>query len=254
MEYLIYVLVLLFGWITGAFVNYVSDVLPIRRQLVAPICLYCEAQQGMLNYFFWPRRCQQCNITRSKRVWIIEFIYILVAIWLWQDQPAIIQLVAGLVVFAYFGIVTIIDFEHRLIMHPISFAGVVIGLVYGTINHGLLPTLIGGVAGFGIMLLLYFFGYLFSGFVTRKRGQEIGEEALGFGDVNLSGVLGLFLGWPGIIVGLIFAIVLAGIVSLAILVFSIISKRYKYNMTIAYGPYLVASAIVLLYFKDYLIL
>jgi leader peptidase (prepilin peptidase)/N-methyltransferase len=175
-----------------------------------------------------------------------------VAIWLWRDQTELWQLVAGLVVFAYFGVVTVIDFEHRLIMHPVSFVGVIIGLIYGTIAHGLIPTLIGGVAGFGIMLLLYFFGYLFAGFITRKRGEELDDDALGFGDVNLSGVLGLFLGWPGIILGLILAIILAGIVSLAILVFSIVSKRYKYNMTIAYGPYLIASAIVLLYFKDYI--
>ena len=38
--------------------------------------------------------------------------------------------------------------------------------------------------------------------------------AFGFGDVNLSGVLGLMLGWPFIVVGLVIAVLIGGVISL----------------------------------------
>ncbi len=179
--------------------------------------------------------------------------YVIIAVWLWSYQSQGLQFIAGMIVLAYFGIVTIIDFEHRLIMHPVSLVGVGLGLIYGTMSHGIVDTLLGGLAGFGIMLVLYLLGHLFARFINKRRGEELEDEALGYGDVNLGGVLGLFLGWPGIIVGLIIAILLAGIVSLAYLLFSVITRRYRHNMTIAYGPYLVISATLLLFFKDLLI-
>jgi leader peptidase (prepilin peptidase)/N-methyltransferase len=98
------------------------------------------------------------------------------------------------------------------------------------------------------MLLLYYFGDLFARWLARRRGQTLDEVALGFGDVNLSGVLGLMLGWPGIIVGLILAIFLGGIFSLLYLLGKIITRRYRTFMAIPYGPFLVASAILLLFF------
>jgi len=45
----------LLGWICGILVNYLSDILPVKPWLAAPICLHCQAPQSPGNYFFWPR-------------------------------------------------------------------------------------------------------------------------------------------------------------------------------------------------------
>ena len=39
-------------------------------------------------------------------------------------------------------------------------------------------------------------GVLIIKLINRRRGQPVNDVAFGFGDVNLSGVLGLMLGWP----------------------------------------------------------
>jgi len=150
----------------------------------------------------------------------------------------------------YFGVVVVIDVEHRLILHPVSLVGALLGLGVGIWAHGMQSTLIGGIAGFGIMLAFHGFGNLFARLMARLRGAEIDEVALGFGDVNLSGVLGLLLGWPGIVGGLLLAILLGGVVSLFYLVFMLILRRYRIFTAIPYGPFLVASAVLLLYFHD----
>ena len=79
------------------------------------------------------------------------------------------------------------------------------------------------------------------------RNKETDEEALGFGDVALSGVLGLFLGWPGIIAGLVLAILLGGAGSLIVLIYSLVRRRYHAFMVIPYGPFLIIAAVVLIF-------
>jgi leader peptidase (prepilin peptidase)/N-methyltransferase len=116
--------------------------------------------------------------------------------------------------------------------------------------HGLVETLAGGAAGFILMLGLYYLGVLFSRWIGKRRGKAIDEEALGFGDVNLSGILGLLLGWPGILAGLIIAVMLGGAVSLIYLVYMLVTRQYKLFTPIPYGPFLVLSAVSLLYFKN----
>ena len=72
---------------------------------------------------------------------------------------------------------------------------------------------------------------------------------MGFGDVNLSAVIGLLLGWPAILAGLILAILLGGAVSLVYLMYKLITRRYEAFSAIPYGPFLVASTVILLYFR-----
>jgi leader peptidase (prepilin peptidase)/N-methyltransferase len=108
-------------------------------------------------------------------------------------------------------------------------------------------TLIGFAVGFGVMLAIYYFGILFNRWMSKARGQEIDEVALGFGDVNLSGILGIALGWPRIIVCLFSAIVLGGLLSGLYILVMILRKRYQAFTAIPYAPFLIIAAVVLLY-------
>ena len=83
--------------------------------------------------------------------------------------------------------------------------------------------------------------------MARMRGQSEVGVALGFGDVTLAGVLGLILGWPGIMAGLLLAILLGGLVSGIYLIVLVILKRYQLFSAIPYAPFLVLSTIILLY-------
>jgi len=110
-------------------------------------------------------------------------------------------------------------------------------------------TLLGGAVGFGVMYGLYWFGDVFARWLARRRGELLTEVALGFGDVNLAGVLGLLLGWPGIVAGLLLAIIIGGVVSILYVILMVILRRYHTFMAIPYGPFMVISAILLLYFR-----
>ena len=268
------IILILFGLLGGLLVNYLSDILPWRRRLVSPFCLACEAPLTWRDHLLAWRSCPSCGKGHSWRTWFVDVVFVIIAVLLWRDPPAILGSWLGLAVLVYFGIVVVIDMEHRLILHPVSLFGAGLGLVTGTwlranyyASHGasagfqflglkseawvrgLGASLLGGAVGFGIMWVLYSLGDKLVRDMAKRRGQPTDEVALGFGDVNLSGVLGLMLGWPVVILGLFIAVFIGGIVSLLYLVFMLIIRRYHLFTALPYGPYLVAGAVILLYFS-----
>lgn len=249
------------GWLGGMLVNYLSDVLPWVRRLAAPYCLACERRWPWANYFVWPRRCSSCGYRRSWRTWVIELIFILAAVVLWLWPPLKLGFWLGLGLLIYFGVVVVIDLEHKLILHPVSLVGAIIGLAAGTWIHsqgttlwaGAITSIFGGMIGFGCMWLLYLGGESFVRWMLRRRGETEMETALGFGDVNLAGVLGLLLGSKLIGLGLFLAILIGGGVSLVYLLLMGILRRYRVFTALPYGPYLVAGAVLILYFRGWLL-
>lgn len=246
------ILIGLIGLLLGIFVNYLADVLPIKRRLSKPICRHCHETQNYTRYFLAPRSCHQCGRFRGLRTVFVEIIFIVLAVWLFSSSENNIDYMWRLLLSLYFLLVLVIDLEYKLIMHPVSIFGAVLGLIYGWVSHGLLDTLLGALAGFGLMYLLFLFGGMFTKFLSRRRGEPIEEIALGFGDVILATVLGLMLGWPGIFVGILLAIILGGIVSLFYIVVMVILRKYKAFEAIPYGPFLVTSAFLLLFAKEFL--
>ncbi len=97
------------------------------------------------------------------------------------------------------------------------------------------------------MLGLYLLGELFARYMARRRGLDSSEVALGFGDVNLGGILGLMLGWPVVIACLLFAILIGGLISAGLVVWMLLRKDYKPFTAIPYAPFLILSGSILLY-------
>ena len=158
----------------------------------------------------------------------------------------------GVLWLTFFGLVAVIDLEHRLILHLVSLVGGLMAVIFGSFYHGLLDTVLGGAAGFGGMLILYFFGGLFTRQLSRIRGEEIEEVALGFGDVNLAGIIGLLLGWPGVIAGLILGILIGGLGSGIFLIIKATTGSYRAFQALPYGPFLILGVVYLFYLAPYL--
>ena len=250
---------IIFGWLAGWLVNYLADVLPYTRRFSQPACPQCGVPFTWQDYLLF-RPCQNGH-SRKIRFWITQIAILAASVYTSIQPPSKIGYFLGLILIIYFGVIFVIDLEHRLILHPTSIFGAFLGLIAGTVAHGIFPTLLGGLGGLLIMLAFYGLGVLFTR-VRAKRllalGQETDdEEALGSGDVILVTVIGLIVGWPLIWLCLLYGILLGGLVSFMLLLWLIISGKYKTSalMTfIPYGPYFIITASLIVYFPKLLAL
>ncbi len=250
LAYIYAVLILFIGWISGGLINYLADFLPMGVRHAGPFCTKCGKPMDWMNYFIWPRICADCHTRRSRRTWIVEILAAVEAVWLWTAPPDKIGFVVGLALLLFFGLVVIIDIEHRFILSWVCLAGGIIGLVIGTWINGFFETLLGGLIGFGTLLVLYYAGKLLLKLIARKRSQasQGNNEALGLGDVILGGIIGLILGYQVILTALVIAIFIGSIYSLGYLIVLVTTRRYQMLSMIPYGPFLIASTVFLLYF------
>jgi len=244
------------GLLAGWLINYLVDVLPDILRLGQPVCSNpaCKEPLPWKDYLLL-KGCHTCGKKRNLRTFVIILLAICTAFYLWLLPQVPFWL--GFPVMVYLIIVATIDIEHRLVLRPLSIAGLLLCAVAGIIIHGWLTTLIGGAAGFIIMWLLYMFGRLFSRRRARRMGleQPDGEEALGSGDVTMATILGFLLGWPLIWGGLLLGILLAGAFSLLLVIILVVTKKYKekaLNFFIPYVPFFIVAAILLFYLPGWM--
>ncbi|VXC60395.1 Leader peptidase (Prepilin peptidase) / N-methyltransferase [Arthrobacter sp. 9AX] len=168
---------------------------------------------------------------------------------LWQHTPLAFWLVVAAC--AYFAVMavrlTVIDVQHHLLPNRIVFpsyavAGVLLlaAAVFGDIGSGTAPGAGGPpegvlampalriVAGAAILWLFYFilrFAY---------------PPGMGFGDVKLAGVLGMYLGylgWGHLFAGTFLAFLLGGLWSVALLA----ARLGTLKSSIPFGPFMLAG-------------
>jgi len=234
------------GWLAGTLINYLADVLVQERRITSVGCMHCREKLNWLDYLL-VKPCTGCGTAREWRAWAVQILAAAAILVLWVWPPEKLGFWIALPLFVYLALVMVMDLQYRVVLHPVSIFGAVLGLGFGIWMNGLVSTVIGGAAGFGIMFGLYLLGGLFTKWMARRRGEEIDEVALGFGDVNLSGVLGLMLGWPKIWILLLFAILLGGLISGLILIGMVLVRKYKAFTAIPYAPFLIVVAVVFLF-------
>jgi Predicted membrane protein len=201
---------------------------------------------------------------RSLRTWLVQILTTASFAYFWIFPSKALGFALGSIVLIYFGIIVVIDLEHRLILHPTSLVGAILGFVVGTSIHsrindrgilaGMGLSLLGGLFGFGVLFLLYQLGTLVARYRAKRMKQagqsEDEEEALGGGDVYLAGVLGLMLGWDFIVMALAWGVILGGFFSFIFLLGLVIRRRYSSEalMTfIPYGPFFIVAAALFLF-------
>jgi len=187
----------------------------------------------------WMRRVARANEAAPERadsVWLGSGLHAVLALLGGAGAALLasswVELVAFSLLALACALLVVIDLaSHRLPnsivapMYPIMFVTLVVGAAISGNWDQLGRAAAGaGVVGSGYLLLAW-----------------IAPTQLGLGDVKLSGLLGLFLGWlgwPQLLMGTLAAFVLNGLVAALLLLLRRASRR----SSLAFGPWMVAGA------------
>lgn len=236
-----YVMPVFAGWLLAVIINYLADTLPVLRKLSIVRCPQCKTEKS-IYYYFIPLRCRNCGEPAKKRHILILLLSVFLCVLISFYRPGDLWLnITNWLVTGYLLLIIVIDIEHHLVLHPVAIAGAIIFSIFGCIAHSYSITILGGLAGFIVMLAIFSIGHFYSTYKAKKIGSDV-EDALGFGDVTFGGVCGLLVGWPNIIPALVFAVVMGGVWSLLLIAINMLRNRGDIsNVFIAYAPFFAIS-------------
>jgi leader peptidase (prepilin peptidase)/N-methyltransferase len=242
------------GLVIGSFLNVVVYRLPRGLSTVRPAsaCPGCDSEIAardnvpVLSWLLLRGRCRNCGTAISARYPLVELLtgagFVVVGLWsaprvLEADgAAAVVGELLVTVAFLYLAAISIalaaIDLELRRLPNRIvlpAYAVAAVLLTPGALLTGhvaaLGPAAVGGVLSFAFYLVL----------ALAKPG------GMGMGDVKLSGVLGMFLGYLGVaplVVGVFAAFLLGGIAGIVLL----LTRRGTRRTAIPFGPWMLAGA------------
>jgi leader peptidase (prepilin peptidase)/N-methyltransferase len=245
-------------WVNGLADNLLRDEHGALPLAAAPRCAYCDSPRKLPDWsavassLIFSGGCLRCGAPRPFRDMLVEAV-------LWIGIPALWltgrsdghALLSGSFILATFVLFAVLDLEHRsVVVEAVGLVSLVIVLdsLIGGVGT-LQQSLIGGLGGFLIFLLLFLFGRLLA--VAFKLGDGI--EPLGFGDVILAALIGFAVGWPGIILAVFGSILLGGLAGVLLLSVSWLRGPSLRTATMAYGPYLLISGLLVYFYGGTLV-
>jgi leader peptidase (prepilin peptidase)/N-methyltransferase len=228
------------GLLIGSFLNVVVWRVPRGESVVRPpsACPQCgkpirpRDNVPVLSWLLLRGRCRDCGAAISRRYPLVELttaaLFVVMALRFGWDAalPAYLYLTAVGIALA------LIDIDvHRLpdalTLPSYPVAAVLLGLASIHEPHALLRAVLGGLAMFAAYFALAF-AY---------------PAGMGFGDVKLSGVLGLYTGWLGWDVwtaGLLLGFFAGGLFGIALIALGKGGRKTK----VPYGPFMLMGAFI----------
>ncbi len=257
--------VALFGLAVGSFLNVVVWRLPRNESLSLPAshCPRCEQpirwhdNIPVISWFVLRGKCRDCGEPISARYPIVEaataLFFAAVIVWIVSPRAEIFSSGDGLAILtlcvvsaAYLYLaacsiaLALIDFDTHTLPNRIVLPAYIVGtvlLVATSALSGNWAGLFSGVVGaVGLFALYFILAVAYPG-------------GMGFGDVKLAGVLGLFLGWLGwgpLAVGAFSPFFLGGLFG----IFLLVSRKAGRKSRIPFGPWMLLGAWVGIFIGD----
>jgi leader peptidase (prepilin peptidase)/N-methyltransferase len=254
------ILALVVGLLTGSFLNvciyrWPRDLSVVRPRSYCPACQHALAWYDnvpLVSYVLLEGRCRHCRSLISWRYPLVELLtgglfFTLVL----RHGPSLVALkwcvFTGLLIGLVFS-----DMEQQILPDELTLTGIVAGLVlvilapppegivslllsreWSPARRALVEALIGGMFAAG---LLWWIGLVYK--LVRHR------EGMGFGDVKMVGMIGIFLGLQGAL----FTVVVGSILgSVAGVTYSLARRKPLLTQELPFGSFLGIAALALVF-------
>ena len=236
------IMVFAVGCCLGSFYNVVVHRLPSGSSIVRPgsHCPQCKHpiafydNMPLLSYLILLGKCRYCRAPISIRYPIIEALTGLLTLFLFRHYGFHAQFFIELLFVSLLVVITFIDLDTYLIPDVLSLSGVAAGFALSFLSIRLTwwDSLLGILLGGG------FFYLIAVGYQYIRH-----QDGLGGGDIKLLGMIGGFVGWPGVV----FTVLAASVVGTAVGLVVMWRTRKGLTTMLPFGPFLSAGAVAYIF-------
>jgi prepilin signal peptidase PulO-like enzyme (type II secretory pathway) len=229
---------IILGLIFGSFLNVLIYRLPrnIFFSKLRSFCPHCEykipsySNIPVISYLFQRGRCANCENLISLQYPIVELLSAL--IWWWASiNYGLHQGILFIWICSILVAISIIDYKTFIIPFPLIVSALLGLLVYIFLNTGEWRiSAWGGIMGVGYLSLVFLL-----------TSALFNKQTLGFGDLQLIAITGMWLG-P---VNVLLSVFVSAVLALIMWGFISLFKGFDRNRAMPFGPYLSGSAIIL---------
>lgn len=225
---MVYVFLLLTGFLIGSFLSVLTYRLPRRMQFISgrSRCPQCKHKIlwydniPLFSFLFLRGKCRNCHRRISIRYPLLEFVTGVTFVVIGPN-------ISYLVLAAIFICVFVIDIEHQIIPDELVFLGLAVVIL--NLKFEIFNGLFAGFLAADFLLLL--------NIVTKGKG-------MGLGDVKLAILIGSIIGLRYFLLWLLVSFVIGAIVGIILIIF----RKANLKEQIAFGPFLIIGMVVTKFF------
>lgn len=239
------VISLLYGLVVGSFLNVVVDRIQKGQSIMFPAshCPHCRHKLAwydlipLFSYLQLKGNCRYCQKHISYYYPLVELVtgLMFALVYIFSIHLGLVYMLYLFIVTSLLIVIFFSDLKYGIIPFPVVAIGAVTAIAYAFYAYSFPIALVYIFSGMGafVCFLLLFLG-------TKGRG-------MGFGDVVFVILMGLFLGFPYIVMALYIAFLVGAGVSLILIATG--NKKIHHD-TIPFGPFLVIGTFAALFWGN----
>jgi prepilin signal peptidase PulO-like enzyme (type II secretory pathway) len=249
-----YLIIFIFGLITGSFLNSIIYRLQtgesfLFKRSYCPNCKHQLSWQDLIPLFSFLAlrgKCRYCQKSISLQYPLVELATGILFVLVLNYESGIMNyglfnlenILASLFMIlasCFLIIIFVYDLKHYIIPDKIIYPAIAIALLYNLLySYFIINTIYAafGAAAFFLVIVLI------------SRGKW-----MGVGDIKLAFFMGLFLGWPNILAALFLAFFIGAIIGVGL----IASRRKTLKSAVPFGPFLVVGTFIALFWGQSII-
>ncbi len=253
--FLFHLLIFILGTIIGSFLNVVIFRLKTNETILKnrSHCNYCQKKLNwyelipLISFIIQLGKCRKCKKKISWQYPLVELstglIFLLIFIFFGQNWqfPYTVYTYFLFLISCFLIIIFVYDLKHYLVADKIIYPAIIFAFLFNIfvwfITNNFYIFISSIIAGFSV-------GGFFLILVLISK-----EKWMGKGDILIGVLMGLILGTPMIIVGLVLAFLIGAIVSLILVAF----KKKNMKSEIPFGPFLILGTAISIFWGNVLL-
>ncbi|NNU75928.1 prepilin peptidase [Clostridium estertheticum] len=247
MESIIGIYIFILGLLIGSFLNVCIYRIPRGESISYPPshCTSCGNKIKpydlipVISWIFLRGKCRKCGEKISMRYALVELTTSVLFILTYLQYGYSIYLAKYLVLIPFLIVIAMIDYDTMEVYATTTWLAIAVGIISLGVNlylgEPVIDYIYGGLLGAGIIT-----------FIILMSKLILGTEGMGWGDVEICGLCGLFLGFKLTFVMIFFSFIIGGVIG----VYLLKVKKKNGRSEMAFGPSIIMATLFMIILGD----